>query len=208
MTIPKSVTSISGFNGCSGLSKVIVKDVDAWCKMKFSSITNSPLYYAKHLYCDENTEITDLIIPEDVTNLCDKFLFGCSGITSVTIPSSVTSIGSSAFSGCPNLEYFACGTLLEQIAPQAFTSKALRLFRCKADVPPQIGSRAFINVNKEECILQVPKNSIETYKNAAYWMDFTHIEAIPAVLGDVNGDESVTMADVNRIVNMFLGEGK
>ena len=97
---------------------------------------------------------------------------------------------------------------MEQIAPQAFTSKALRMFRCKADVSPQIGSRAFINVNKEECILQVPKNSIETYKNAAYWMDFTHIEAIPAVLGDVNGDESVTMADANAVVNYYLATDK
>lgn len=39
-------------------------------------------------------------------------------------------------------------------------------------------------------------------------MDFTHIEAILAVLGDVNGDESVTMADANAVVNYYLATDK
>ncbi len=61
------------------------------------------MYYAKHIYSDENTEIKDLVIPNSVTRIGESAFYGCSGLTSITIPNSVTSIGDKAFSGCGNL---------------------------------------------------------------------------------------------------------
>ena len=105
VTIPNSVTSIgeSAFSYCSGLKKVIVKDIAAWCGIKFGSSDSNPLYYAKHIYSDENTEITNLIIPNSVTSIGESAFQGCSSLTSVTIPNSVTSIGYWAFSECSGL---------------------------------------------------------------------------------------------------------
>jgi len=102
VTIPNSVTSIGSyaFLDCSGLKKVIVKDIAAWCGIKFISNASNPLTYAKHLYSNEDTEITNLIIPNSVTSIGSSAFSGCSGLTSVTIPNSVTSIGSSAFYNC------------------------------------------------------------------------------------------------------------
>ena len=101
INIPDGVTSIgsSAFNGCSGLQKVIVPNIDIkkWCSIKFGSSSANPLYYAHHLYSDENTEITKLVIPDGVTSIGDYAFSGCSGLTSVIIPNSVTSIGSEAF---------------------------------------------------------------------------------------------------------------
>ena len=73
ITIPNSVTSIgwSAFSGCSGLTKVIVPDIAAWCNISFGNYAANPLYYAKHIYSDENTEITDLVIPNSVTTIGD-----------------------------------------------------------------------------------------------------------------------------------------
>ena len=110
VTIGNGVTSIgdNAFNGCTGLTKVIVNDIAAWCGISFakdtynyySTFSSNPLVYAHHLYSEENTEITDLMIPEGVTSIGQAAFYGCTGLTSVTIPNSVTSIGDYAFSGC------------------------------------------------------------------------------------------------------------
>jgi hypothetical protein len=104
VTIPSSVTSIerNSFNFCDSLSAVHISDIKAWCQTDIAYYAN-PLVYAKHLFLEEN-EITDLIIPDDVTTIKAYVFLNCQGLTSVTIPSSVTSIGSDAFTDCENLK--------------------------------------------------------------------------------------------------------
>ena len=102
VTIPSSVTSIGSqaFFGCKGMKKVIVPDIAAWCGILFYDVTSNPLCYAQHLYSDENTEITNLVIPDGMTTIGYYTFAGCVGLTSVTIPSSVTYINDRAFEGC------------------------------------------------------------------------------------------------------------
>ena len=86
------------FEDCVSLNKVVIKDIAAWCGVEIDYISN-PLRYAKHLYSDENTEITELIIPDGITSISANAFYGCSNITSLTIPNSVEFIGPDAF-GC------------------------------------------------------------------------------------------------------------
>ena len=104
ITIPNSVTSIgeNAFKNCS-LRKVIVSDIAAWCNISFGNYLSNPLYYAHHLYSDENTEITNLIIPEGVTSIMEYCFAYCSSLSSINIPNSVTSIGGGAFRDCSSL---------------------------------------------------------------------------------------------------------
>ena len=122
VTIPNSVTSIGSraFEGCSGLEKVIVPDIAAWCSIEFGYAYANPLYYAKHLYSDETTEITNLIIPNSVTSIGDYAFEDCDGLTSVTILNSVTSIGYSAFSGCSSLTSVTIPNSVTSIEKYAF----------------------------------------------------------------------------------------
>ena len=71
VTIPNSVTTIGNdaFSFCIDLKKVIVKDIAAWCGIKFDGFDSNPLCYARHIYSDEDTEITNLIIPNSVTSI-------------------------------------------------------------------------------------------------------------------------------------------
>ena len=86
ITIPNSMTSIGdkAFYGCSGLKKVIVPDIAAWCNISFGYDSANPLYYAKHIFSDENTEITDLVIPNSVTSIGSMAFYGCSGLKEIT----------------------------------------------------------------------------------------------------------------------------
>ena len=87
VTIPNSVTSIGeeAFRYCSGLKKVIVKDIAVWCGIKFGDSYSNPLYYAKHIYSDEDTEITNLIIPNSVTSIGDYAFDGVDFPTVVSL---------------------------------------------------------------------------------------------------------------------------
>ena len=104
ISIPSSVTSSKDFAfwGCTDMKDVHIFDLAAWCKINFSDDDANPLYYAQHLYLN-NEEIKDLVIPNTVTSIGQYTFYHFSGITSITIPASVRSINSYAFSRCSGL---------------------------------------------------------------------------------------------------------
>ena len=170
VTIPNSVTSIgsSAFSSCSGLKKVIVKDIAAWCGIKFEVDDSNPLYYAKHIYSDEDTEITNLIIPNSVTSIGNYAFYNCSGLTSVTIGSGVTSIGNYAFDG---VDIPTVISLIEN--PFKITGKTSDL-------------RTFTQNTFNNATLYVPKGTIDKYKATEGWKDFLFIEeGIPSGINAV-----------------------
>ncbi|MBR6068602.1 MAG: leucine-rich repeat protein [Bacteroidales bacterium] len=105
VTIPNSVTSIGSdaFYNCSGLVSVYYTGTIAeWCGITFGNSWANPLTTAHNLYIDNNL-VTDLVIPNTVTEIKDNAFYNASCFASVTIPNSVTSIGRWAFRGCIGL---------------------------------------------------------------------------------------------------------
>ena len=105
VTIGDGVTSVaaSAFNGCTGLEKVCINDLAAWCGIDFGDEYANPLYYANNLYLNDEL-LTELSIPNSVTSIGDYAFNGCTVLTSITIPNSVTSISDNTFAGCDNVE--------------------------------------------------------------------------------------------------------
>ena len=99
--IGNSVSSIgyNAFSDCSSLTRVDISDISAWCKIEFGDYDANPLYYGAKLYLN-NVEVTELVIPSDITEIKESAFYNCSSLTSVTIPDSVTGIGQYAFYGC------------------------------------------------------------------------------------------------------------
>ena len=107
VTIPSTITSFDywAFNSCTGLTAVYYTgSLEEWCRIDFIiSVQTNPLYYANRLYIN-NVLITDLVIPNTITEVKARSFSGLSAITSLTIPNSVTSIGEEAFEKCSGLQ--------------------------------------------------------------------------------------------------------
>ena len=147
ITIPNSVTSIGdgAFYGCSGLNKVIASDLAAWCGIQFWNRYSNPLSYAKHLYSDENTEVTEIVIPNNVTFIGYGAFWGCSGLTSVTIGNGVMTISGSAFRGCSGLTSVTIPTSVTSIGENAFYGCSCLTSITIPNSVTFIGSGAFVD---------------------------------------------------------------
>ena len=188
VTIGNSVTSIGekAFYNCDKLQKVIVKDIAAWCNIKFNgyyAYYANPLYYAHHLYSDEDTEIKNLVIPNSVTSIGYNAFSGCSGLSSVTIPNSVTSIGSEAFWRCSGLSSVTIGNSVTSIGSSAFYEcDNLATVVSLIENPFKIRGKTYNNMMTfsqntfMHGTLYVPVGTKEKYKATEGWKDFLFIE--------------------------------
>ena len=128
ITIPNSITSIGNeaFYGSTNINAVNrIIDIATWCKadpITYENNRSNPMYYAEeiHLYKDNGTEITDFVIPDEVTSIRSSAFSKCVSLKSVTIPNSVTSIGASAFYGCFRLTTVTVGNSVKSIGSDAF----------------------------------------------------------------------------------------
>ena len=145
VSIPSSVKSIGSeaFWNCNNLESVHIMDLSAWCKRDDTSAFygTSAFYDIPHLYLN-GKEVTDLVIPNDVTSISNDAFYGCSGLTSVTIGNSVTSIDYHAFYGCSGL------TAIHSLNT----------------TPPHLETDCFSSTTYSEATLYVPQGSMDAYK--------------------------------------------
>ena len=190
VTIPNSVTAIGegAFYDCTGLKKVYISDLAAWCRIDFKDSFN-PLRYAHNLYLD-NTLVTDLKIPNDITEIHPYAFEDCTSLTSVTIGESVTTIGWGAFEGCTGLTSVTAynPTPVDIVVTNEWWGSCF----------------AFENVDCANCMLYVPAESVEKYKNAEGWKEFGTILPIGASsiteIQQEQADEHVTVYNLQGVL--------
>lgn len=119
INIPSSVKEVQTYAfSCENLREVYISDLEAWCDISFSYDTN-PLSNKANLYLNGQL-VTELVIPQSVSELKGNAFNGCASIKKVTINGNVQSIGSSAFSECINLEIVEIGEGVKTISSGAF----------------------------------------------------------------------------------------
>lgn len=231
VTIPSAVTSIGSnvfsglrtlksakilnpilgadqFLGCSNLKEVtigsrvetIVKTDVGWpfkyCSLEKVTIgSNSALNCYEYLSHNKAT-VKTVTVENTVTAIPENAFLDFKCLESISIPSTITSIGNSAFSGCTGLrEFYSLMPRPLTINPNVFQ-----------DVPVD-----------GTCDLHVPEGSKVRYENKAVWKNFVMIfedagsgggggGSGSGVRGDVTGDGTVDVEDLNAVVNIMLGK--
>ena len=119
ISIPESVEEIGyrAFYDCTSLKTADFASVADVCKIKFENEYSNPIYYAKKLHIN-GEEVTELEIPQTVTEIGDCAFYNCAGLTKVVIPNSVTSLGYGVFSYCSGLTDLTVGNSLNEISDQ------------------------------------------------------------------------------------------
>ena len=104
VTVPESLSHVdqNAFVGCTRLAAVRIKSLERWAEIWFESADANPLYYAHHLYLDDE-ELTVLNLPAGTRQIGAYAFCGGTAFTAVTIPASVKYVGYGVFGGCTSL---------------------------------------------------------------------------------------------------------
>ena len=112
-----------------------------------------------------------------------------------------------AFMGCSQLAKVTLSATVDSIAGNAFSSSSAITEVTSLNRMPPIGG-VFDEAVYTAATLYVPRGSKDAYVAHENWGKFLNIEEIdveePGVVGDLNGDGAVDIADVNICINIIL----
>ena len=177
---PMEITSIPryAFDGCLGLRNVylpfFIEAVGDYAfrgcaslrQIQFVAPTKTIGAYA-FSGC-RSLKSLDLFKCENFTTIGSYAFSGCTSLKSLNLPKSLETIGTSAFSGCQAISVISSPSL----------------------VPPTIANESALNgIDKDVCVLTMPKSVYLDYFRAPYWGQF--VEYTASVLVGVDGQGSV-----------------
>lgn len=160
-----------------------------------------------------NSNITNVNLPEGLTTIGEDAFLGAK-LQNLFLPNGLKYIGFDAFAYCEDLEYVTIPATVEVIDDYAFEVEggkcSMHSFVSYATTPPLLSGAAFYYSGsgdlRDNCILYVPNESLELYRNTEGWKQFKFILPHDAELleGDVNADGIVDVDDMNAIINIIL----
>ena len=203
VTIPSSVTTIGyeAFDACGSLTAVHISDLSAWCNIDFGIYYSNPLFYAHKLYLNGEL-VTELVIPNDITEIKNYAFTGFNSLTNVTIGNSVTAIGNRAFYGCTGLTSVTIPNSVTTIRESAFQDcTGLESVTIPNNVTT-IGGYAFYDCSSLTSV-NIP-NSVTTIGDCAF-TDCTSLESVN-IGNSVTGIEYYEFIGCNSLTSVVIGE--
>jgi hypothetical protein len=203
--IPQSLSRVGqgAFGSCQSLKTVKISNLSSWCMIDFANYNANPLYYSKKLIVNDE-EITDLVIPDDVSYIGSNTFSPCKYITSIVIGDQTTRIGDYAFSGCSNLTSIVIGDQMTRIGNGAFSGcSILASVTCYARKVPASGSNVFNSEALENAVLYVAGSAFDAYSSKEPWKNFNEIKCL-----DIPKHQLSYYVDAQLYKSFLLEEGE
>ena len=182
--LPDGITSIEGrcFNNCENLQSVDLP----------SGITSLGVE------CFAGCEgLKSIKLPDGITSLGESCFYFCSSLTSIDLPSGITSLGDWCFLGCSSLKSINLPESINSLGSSCFSGcKGLASVYVYAEQLPTMGYTVFENCDADNCILYVPKGTIDMYRQSdfGYFKNIVELDAT----GINNPMTSTNLKEVSR----------
>ena len=174
------------------IEKVDFASVESLCAIRFGNEYSNPLWYTKKLLVN-GKEITDLVIPEGVTDIGDYVFEYCAGLKSIHFPESIKEIG----------ESFVECTGLERVEYASVKSLCGIFFRGDYYANPLRYAHNLYIDGKEITDLYIPEG-VESVGSCAFmWSNITSV----TLSDDVKGMEGAAFANCPKLKSIKFGKG-
>ena len=165
----KGVTSIGSyaFSSCNSLASIVIPD-------NVISIENGAF--------SECYSLASIVIPDGVTSIASYTFNYCHSLASIVIPDNVTSIPTYAFSECYSLASIVIPDGVTSIENYAFNiCYGVKEYHLLPPTPPLLPNKYAFYKIPSDCIIYVPKGSLEAYQTATNWSTYAdQIQEEPA----------------------------
>ncbi len=184
------------FEGCDALTEIIIPDNVtfigdmAFCYLgNVTSITLGKSVETLGQWAFGNCAITQIILPDALVYAKDDAFMGCSQLDSMFIGKSYkdgygqdkaryiwcNALNAEKIGNFPNARVFTFGPDVQTIPSNFAGSSNMVELHSESTIPPYVSEGAFSSIDKETCILYVPKGCVEDYRMEYEWEDFKYI---------------------------------
>lgn len=155
LTIGSNVTAIQAneFNYCNALSEIIFEE-------GVQTIGN---------YAFSGNKCKTIILPSTITQLGNNSFNDCSELESISIQEGCTRLSQECLRDNPKLTELVIPSTVTYVGKWCFTSSGIKKLTVKATTPPSTGGVLGL---ANDCIIYVPSESIDSYKQANNWKNY------------------------------------
>ncbi len=158
--------------------------------------------------------LTSIVLPNTVRVIENYAFYDCRHLRSVNIPEGVTRLGYCTFGDCSSLTEITIPSTVTYIEEGTFIEcTGLETITCRAAVPPVCPSTdSFHSTNYETATLRVRATSLNAYRQATAWKEFSNKEeyyydfAVNGIYYIITGLNSASVTFKDRDFNSYSGD--